>query len=370
MTNRDVDARAGVASGVNDNAPADAVVIYGVTGYTGQLVLAECLREGVRPVIAGRDAEALRAIAAPHGLTVRVASLDDAPALDAVLAGAVVVIHCAGPFAHTARAMADACLRGGVHYLDITGEIAVFEALAARDAEARAAGVMLMPGAGFDVVPSDCLAAHLKHRLPTATSLSLAFHGGTGLSRGTATTMAENAGSPGAVRRGGRIVAVPPAWRTRAIDFGDTVRTAVTIPWGDVSTAYYSTGIPDIEVFAAMPSATIRSLKLSRWLAPLLRTGWMRRRMVEAIRRRPPGPSDAARARARARLWGEARDGAGGVAVSLLETPDGYTLTAQAAVRAARAVVAGGATPGFQTPSRAFGADFILQVPSCVRTDR
>ncbi len=351
-------------------AGADPVILlYGATGYTGQLVLEECLASGVRPVIAGRNAEALQALAAPHALEWRVASLDDAMALDAALAGADVVIHCAGPFSRTSRPMADACLRNHVHYLDITGEIGVFEALARRDAEAKAAGVMLLPGVGFDVVPSDCLAAHLKRRLPAATSLQLAFYGGAGLSRGTATTMAENAGGPGAVRRGGRIIPVPPAWRTRVIDFGDRQRLTVTIPWGDVSTAFYSTGIPDIEVYTAMSAGTLRSLRLSRYLGPLLRTKWMRGRLVAAIKRRPPGPDAQARARSSAHLWGEVRDAAGTCVVSRLEAPDGYTLTAKTAVLAARAVTDGGAVPGFQTPSRAFGVDFILRVPGCTWMD-
>lgn len=345
------------------------VIIYGATGYTGQLVVDECLSQGMRPILAGRDAAGVRELAQRHALEWRAASLDDAASLDRALVGATVVIHCAGPFARTSRPMADACLRNRVHYLDITGEIAVFEALAARDAESRAAGVMLLPGVGFDVVPTDCLAAHLKRRLPSATALALAFHGGSGLSRGTATTMAENAGGPGAVRRGGRIVPVPPAWRTRRIDFGDRVRLAGTIPWGDVSTAFHSTGIPDIEVYVAMPPSTVRTLRLSRWIAPLLRTAWVRGRLVAAIRRRPPGPSPDERARATATVWGEVRDDAGTTVVSRLRTPDGYTLTARTAALAARRVLDGGAVPGFQTPSRVFGADFILQVPGCTRTD-
>ncbi len=344
-------------------------MIYGATGYTGQLVVDECLALGMRPVLSARDVDGVRALAQRHGLEWRATSLDDAAGLDRALAGVTVVIHCAGPFARTSRAMADACLRNRVHYLDITGEIAVFEALAARDGEARAAGVMLLPGVGFDVVPTDCLAAHLKRRLPSATSLALAFHGGSGLSRGTATTMAENAGGPGAVRRGGRIVPVPPGWRTRRIDFGDRVRLAATIPWGDVSTAFHSTGIPDIEVYVAMPPSTVRSLRFSRWIAPLLRTAWVRRRLVAAIRRRAPGPTPDERARASAALWGEARDASGTTVVSRLRTPDGYTLTAKTAALAARRVEAGGAITGFQTPSRAFGADFILEVPGCTRTD-
>jgi short subunit dehydrogenase-like uncharacterized protein len=345
------------------------ILVYGATGYTGQLVVDECLAQGVRPVIAGRDANAVRTLAERHGLEWRAAALDDVRALDQVLTGATVVIHCAGPFSKTSRPMADACLRRGVHYLDITGEIAVFEALAARDADARTAGVMLLPGVGFDVVPSDCLAAHLKRRLPSATSLTLAFYGGSGLSRGTATTMAENAGSPGAVRRDGRILPVPPGWRTRVVDFGEKSRLTVTIPWGDVSTAYYSTGIPNIEVFTAVPSSVVRSLRLSRYLAPILRTKWMRARLVAAIRRRPPGPSAEARAQSSAFLFGEVRDDSGKSAVSRLRTLDGYTLTAKTAVRAAQAAVGGKAIPGFQTPSRVFGADFILAIPGCSRSD-
>ena len=345
------------------------VVLYGATGYTGRLVLEECVALGVLPVLAGRDGEALKALATQHQLEYRVAALDDREALDRLLRDATVVLHCAGPFFRTARAMSDACLRNRVHYLDITGEIAVFELLAARDAEARAAGVMLLPGVGFDVVPSDCLAAHLKRRLPTATSLTLAFHGGGGLSRGTATTMAENAGGPGAVRRGGRIVPVPPAWKTRRVDFGDLVYDTVTIPWGDVSTAFHSTGIPDVEVYVALSRSAIQSLRLSRLIAPLLRTDFVRRRLVAAIARRPPGPTAARRARSQAALWGEARDASGRSVESRLRTPDGYTLTAQSAARIARRVLDGTVRAGFQTPSRLLGADFVLELPGCIRTD-
>lgn len=345
------------------------LLLYGVTGYTGQLVLAEALACGLRPRLSGRTADAVRAIAEPHGLEWCAAALEDAAAVDRALEGITVVIHCAGPFSRTSRAMVDACLRRRVHYLDITGEIAVFEAVAARDAQAREAGVMLMPGAGFDVVPSDCLAAHLKRRLPGATMLNLAFHGGTGLSRGTATTMAENAGSPGAVRRGGKIVAVPPAYRTRVIDFGDKARLTATIPWGDVSTAFYSTGIPDIAVYTAMPASSVRALKFSRYIAPILRLAFVRRRLVASIQKRPAGPSSTQRERAVARLWGEAIDAQGRVVTSRLQTPDGYTLTAKTSVLAARRILDGQAKAGFQTPSRAFGADFILEVPGCTRTD-
>ena len=250
------------------------LLIYGSTGYTGRLIVAEALARGLRPTLAGRSADAVRAQAQSLGLEWRAARIDDPAGLGAALSGAAVVLHCAGPFAHTWRAMSDACLRSGAHYLDITGEIAVFEGLASRDAEARAAGIMLLPGVGFDVVPSDCLAAHLARRLPSAVRLTLAFRSLGGTSRGTRMTMIEKLGSPGAIRRNGKIVPVPQAWRTRRIDFGDgKLRDATTIPWGDVSTAFHSTGIPNIEVYVSMRPALRRAAIVSRWLGPVLRSG-------------------------------------------------------------------------------------------------
>jgi short subunit dehydrogenase-like uncharacterized protein len=224
-------------------------LIYGANGYTGELIAREAVRRGQRPVVAGRNGEAVRGLASELGLEHRVFSLDDPRAVDERLKGMTAVLHCAGPFVHTFRPIADACLRAKANYLDVTGEVDVFERLAARDAEARAAGVMLLPGVGFDVVPTDCLAAHLKRRLPSATRLLLAFHSVGGLSRGTATTMIENLHRGGLIRRNGVLTPVPAAWRTRKVDFGRGPRTVVSIPWGDVSTAYRSTGIPNIEVY-------------------------------------------------------------------------------------------------------------------------
>ncbi len=346
------------------------LLIYGAYGYTGELIVREAIAAGLHPVLSGRDPAALAALAAPLGLEWRAAPLENAAALDAAMTGMRAVLHCAGPFIHTSLPMADACFRTGVHYLDITGEIAVFEALVARSGAARDASVTLLPGVGFDVVPSDCLAAHLARRLPGATQLALAFRTIGGVSRGTATTMAEGAGMGGAVRRGGRIVSVPPGWRTRDVDFGDGRMTlAVTIPWGDVSTAYHSTGIPDIAVYMAMTPSMHRALRLSRWIGPLLRARPVRRRLVARARARAPGPDEARRERGECRLWGEVRDASGATATARLVTPEGYTLTARTAVAAARRVLAGGIATGYLTPSQAFGADFTLEQHNVMRED-
>ena len=340
-----------------------SLLIYGANGYTGRLIVAEAVARGLRPIVSGRSAEAVRAVAAAHGLQARPAALDDPRAMDAALAGVTVVLHCAGPFHRTVEAMTEACLRNGASYLDITGEIAVFERVARLDARAKARGVTLLPGVGFDVVPTDCVAAYLHARLPTATELTLAFSGGTGPSHGTALTVVDGLGLPGAIRRDGRIVPVPPAWRTRTVAFFDKARLCVSIPWGDVSTAYHSTGIPNIVTYMASSAAGVRAMRWSRVLAPLLRTEFVRGIARTRVLKAPAGPSVDALHRTRSQVWGEARDAEGRTVRARLEAPTGYLLTAQAAVRAAERVLAGGVPTGFLTPSRAFGADFILALP-------
>jgi short subunit dehydrogenase-like uncharacterized protein len=346
----------------------DRLLIYGASGYTGELVARHSVARGLVPILAGRSSS-IKALATELALEARVFPLDDPASLDRGLDGIKLVAHCAGPFSRTSKPMADACLRTRTHYLDITGEAGVFEALAARDAEAKAAGVMLLPGAGFDVVPSDCLAAHLKRRLPTATRLTLAFQSTGGLSRGTATTMIENLHRGGLVRRGGVLTPVPPAYKTRFVDFGRGPRKAMTIPWGDVSTAFHSTGIPNIEVYVGVPASTILWLKLLRPFLSLAATGPVQAFLKRRVRAGAPGPSASARARGKCLLWGEVEDDGGRKATARCQTPEGYTLTAMTAVAIAERALAGDAPAGFMTPSKAYGPDFVLGVEGVTRED-
>ena len=187
-------------------ARTGTILLYGATGYTGKLIAREARAKGASVVLAGRNPDKLKAVATPLDLPWRAFDLADRARLDAALKDVAVVLSAAGPFSATARPMADACLRRGAHYLDITGEIDVFERLAARDAEAKRAGVTLLPGVGFDVVPSDCLAAHLKRRLPDATDLTIYLSAGLNISRGTAKTMIEGIADGARARRNGRLV--------------------------------------------------------------------------------------------------------------------------------------------------------------------
>lgn len=346
-----------------DRTRQTPLLIYGAYGYTGQLIMEECLARGWRPVLAGRDASRLAAVAEPHTLPHVAFALGDRAALDATLQRVTAVLHCAGPFIHTAQRMLEACLRTGTHYLDITGEIQVFEALAAQSELAREAGIMVLPGVGFDVVPTDCLARWLTQLQPGATHLELAFEGLGGVSQGTAHTAVEQAGEGGMVRRNGYLQRVPPAHQTRQVDFGDGPVAVASIPWGDVATAYYSTGVPDITTYARLPRQTIRAMKGLRLAAPLARQRPVKRLLHWWVDRQPAGPDAATRSGGRTRVWGCATAEDGTFAEGLLYGPEGYAFTAAAATEAAGRTLDGAVSPGFQTPATAFGADLVLSIP-------
>lgn len=344
-------------------------LVYGAYGYTGDLVARRATKKGLKPILAGRSREPLERLATELGLPSRAFGLDDAASLDAGLADVEVVIHCAGPFSRTSAPMVDACLRTKTHYLDITGEIDVFEACAARDAEAAKKGVMLMPGTGFDVVPSDCLALHLAKRLPSATHLRLAFTSvGGGSSHGTALTAVEGLDKPNLVRRNGVITPVRIGQMTASVDFGRGARPALGIPWGDVSTAGHSTHIPNIEVYMGLPRAAVIGAKVAGLLGGVLASGPIQRALKRRIDAGPAGPSEAQREAAISLLVGEVRDGSTTVSARL-ETLEGYTLTSLASLAIAERVLAGTFEPGYRTPASVFGPDFILGLPGTKRTD-
>lgn len=344
------------------NAMADPILIYGAYGYTGELVAREASARGLRPILGGRRDGPLGAIARTLGLEHRTFELDHPAAVDRGLAGVKVVLHCAGPFVHTARPMAEGCLRAHAHYLDITGEIPVFAALEALGARAREGGVMLLPGAGYDVVPTDCLAAHLAARLPGATALRLGVAGLARPSGGTTRTALEQLSHGWTPPRG-----VP---RTRLIDFGRGPTPCAIVPWGDVFTAPRTTGIPDVAVYMpARGSTRLAASPLFSLLAPVLRIPALRDLAVRAATGGLRGPTDDERARGRSAQWGEVTAPGGRRAEARQETVEPYRFTALAAVAIARRVLAGEARPGFATPAGAFGPDLVMQIEGTTRTD-
>lgn len=331
-------------------------LVYGANGYTGTLVARLAAARGERPILAGRSAVKVGPLASELGLELRAFGLDDPDAIRHGLDGVTAVAHCAGPFSATAGPMARACVNAGVHYLDITGEIDVFEEIHGLHDRARAAGSVLLPGAGFDVVPTDCLAALLAGALPGADRLDLAFLAAGGPSPGTAKTAVRGLGQGGRARIDGVITAVPFGWRTIRAGFPSGERTVVSVPWGDVSTAYYSTGIGTITTYTIVPPGFLRASQLG--LSQIMRLG-PALRLAQALAGRTTGPDDRRRARSRSEAWGRASAG-DRTAQATLTMPNGYALTADSVVRAITRI--GSAAPGFHTPSTAFGPRYVAEL--------
>ncbi|PSP37838.1 saccharopine dehydrogenase [Halobacteriales archaeon QH_2_66_30] len=290
------------------------LLLYGAYGYTGELIAREAVDRDLDVIVAGRNGTKTRGVGIQLGTESRVF-----PAAEAGdnLDGVDTVLNCAGPFVETYEPFVEACLESGTHYLDITGEFPVFDALAERDREAEKAGVCLLPGAGFDVVPTDCTAGHLHDRLQGATHLRLGFEG---------------------------------------------PKHAVRIPWGDVSTAYYTTGIENVEVYTAMPELAARAMEVSQPVSTLLSVEPVKRGLQALGRQLAAGPSETERERGRTYVWGEATDGERTV-TSRLVTPETYALTVDAATTAAgRLENADADLTGYHTPATAFDPEFVLEL--------
>lgn len=338
-------------------------MIYGANGFTGELISRAAVRQGLEPILAGRNETEIGALAAELGLKSAIFSLEDSSSAITALESCQLVLHCAGPFSKTSQPMIDACLESGTHYLDITGEISVFRDAHERADQARRSDIVLMPGVGFDIVPSDCLAATLVQALPAATQMVLALDMGGGPSPGTAKTGIEGMGNGGRIRRDGEMIEVPLAWKTRKIPFAHKERLAVTIPWGDVYTAYVSTGVPDIEVYMAMPPAMISNMRYMRWLQPALGLEVVQKFLKMMIDRRVKGPGREIREKSRSELWGEVSSADGRSVSATMTTPNGYDLTVTASLGIVRHLLANDEEGGYYTPSLLMGADYASTLP-------
>ena len=345
------------------------LLLYGATGYTGRLVLDAARLRGLQPILGGRNAAALAALAEQTGCEYRAASLSDPQALASALAGVRVVLLAAGPFTRTARPMVDACLALGIHYLDVTGECTVLESLLERSEAARRRGCTIMPGCGFDIVASDCLARHVANQAPDATRLALGISGLDTRSRGSLRTIAEAAGLPVRRRRNGVIVTVPPGTLRRRFDYGRGAGWSSAVSWGDVATAYFTTGIPDTDVFFEETPAFPWVLAASRTFGPILQTPLAQAWLKTWADLAPEGPTPIQRAAHSCVIVAEASAPSGRTIVSRMHTPEAYSLSARTAAAIAERALAGDVESGFQTPGRVYGADFVLQFDGVSRED-
>ncbi|HEY0679827.1 MAG TPA: saccharopine dehydrogenase NADP-binding domain-containing protein [Chitinophagaceae bacterium] len=345
-------------------------LLYGANGYTGELIARFASQYGLSPVLAGRRKEVIEPIAHKLGFPYKIFDLNDSAALENTLADFKLVLNAAGPFQHTAKQMVEACLKTRTHYIDINGDIAVFEMLKKYDEAAKTHGIMILPGAGFDVVPTDCLALFLKNKLKDAVHLKLAFATlGGAISHGTATTMVSKLGEGGAVRSNGKIVKAALGNKGMWLDFGEKRLFVMSIPWGDISTAHFTTGIPNIEVYVGIKPSVYRALKLQPAFNWLLRTTFVRSFIKKKIDRRAPGPTDEQRTNAKALIWGQVTDNKGEKISARMSCPDGYTLTMLASLVISKKILDGNYKAGYQTPASAYGEDLILEIPGVKREE-
>jgi short subunit dehydrogenase-like uncharacterized protein len=338
-------------------------LIYGANGYTGELIARAAKARGLTPILAGRNAEKLAALSRELDLEHRVFGLDSPAEISSHLGGVGLVLHCAGPFSATAAPMIAACIQAKAHYLDITGEIGVFEHAQSQNVAAREAGVVVCPGVGFDVIPTDCVAATLKNALPDATHLALGFDSRSGFSPGTAKTSVEGLAQGGKVRKNGKIVSVPLAFTTRRIDFGDGEKLAMTIPWGDVSTAYHSTGIPNIEVFIPGTPGFVANAKRANHIRWLLALAPVQRFLKNRIGKSVKGPDSATRDKLPTFVWGEVSNARGEKKTARIKTANGYSLTVTGALAVTEYLLGNKPAGGAYTPSKLLGPELVTRLP-------
>lgn len=338
-------------------------MIYGANGYTGELIARRAVSRGQKPVLAGRSEEKIRELAKELKLEYRIFDLQDQDEIRKNLQSFRLVLHCAGPFVVTSTPMARACIASKVHYLDITGEIPVYESLYALDSEAKKAGVLLLPGVGFDIVPTDCLASSLHKSLRSADRLELAFLGLTEVSPGTMKSALAQLPYGSMVRRGGNLVNVPHLSTDRILVVSGKTYQVYGIPWGDVFTAYISTGIPNIDVYTDIPDSQVKALRYMKPILSLLKFPLVLRGLQALVGKFVTGPGENVRNSTKTLVWGEVKNSSGKKTAKILECKEGYEFTVESSLAAVSKVLSGKGGNGFRTPSLAFGSDFVLEIP-------
>jgi short subunit dehydrogenase-like uncharacterized protein len=337
-------------------------MIYGANGYSAQLAAEKAVTQGLTPILAGRNKAVIQAIADRLGLEARIFDLSDIQAVAKQVADVKVVSHCAGPFSATAKAMMQACIEAGTHYTDITGEISVFEMAQEMNEQAARADIVLCPGVGFDVIPTDCMANYLQQAMPDATELNLAFSGNMSMSPGTAKTTVEGLSEGMKVRRDGKLVSVGRGYRMRDIDYGDGAKLSSVIPWGDISTSYWQTKIPNISVYTPHSGG-----KLGVYLFPviktLLKSNFIQNFAKKKIEEKVTGPDLSQRESGMTHVWGEVKNPSGKTIAARITVPNGYTVTMDGILMTAKYLMGYNGDGGCYTPSQIMGSELAEQLP-------
>jgi len=345
-------------------------LLYGANGYLGAQIAHLAVQHGLKPLLAGRNKTALTALGEALNLNVTVVPLDNPYRLEQSLKQTTFVFNCAGPFQSTAQPLVTACLNTQTHYLDITGELSVFETLLRYDTAAKNNKVMLLPGAGFDVAATDCLALYLSTKIGQPTHLTSAFEsqGPATLPPGTQRTAIELLNYGDRIRYQGQLLEPQRRFKQKTIDLGSGPKPCLRITWGDAVTAFHSTQIPTIENYLSLPVRQQQLVRLSHYASPLFQFAPIRQLAKKLLVTPPPTLEDCQKTQTT--VWGEVKNQQGEHFRAQLKGPEAGSLwTADIAIQIIKKVLAGNIESGFQTPATAYGADFIIENPAVRRTD-
>lgn len=341
----------------NTKSKTSTWMIYGATGYSGRLIVAEAVQRGLKPLLAGRNASALSALAKKHhNLEFRCFDLSNIEKVTNHLQNVGTLLNCAGPFSSTCKPLLQACINSQTDYLDITGEIGVFERIMSLGEKFQQAGIRVIPGVGFDVIPTDCLAAKLAQKEPQADLLELFLRFQGPISPGTLTTMLEGFYIGSVYRRNGQLT-LNDHFIHKDIQLGQEKFKAVLIPWGDVSTAYHTTGIPNIKVYLLTDAKKLKLIQWANRLKSSLKNPFCQLLIKKLIQSFYKGPNTQQRDLLKFTIFGQVT-GQSQQRMGLI-TPNGYQLTAQLAVDSYLRLLDSQLPPGSYTPVKAFGSDLL-----------
>lgn len=343
-------------------------LLYGCTGYSGKLIAQECRRQGLEPVLAGRSHDKVKTIAEQSGCQYRVFDLEQPELVKESIKDCFLVFNAAGPFTQTCMPLLKACLQQGVHNLSLVGEIPLLESLYGYDSQAKKAGITLAVGLGYDVIPTDCLANVLKQELPDASHLSITMQGASDMSPGSTKEMIEQLGEqPFWQRKNGQLIQGKS--QTRAIDIGLGETFTMSIAWGDIASAYHSTAIPNIEVYAALSRGEWLVMQMISAFKPVIRIKRIQGYINRLIDRFVAGPDTETLEQTPVYFLAEARNAQGKTVRAKLKTASGYKLTYLGAVYAIKHVLENPVRTGYQTPAQLMGSRSIEKLPGSSRIE-
>jgi short subunit dehydrogenase-like uncharacterized protein len=336
------------------------LMVYGANGYSAQLIIEELISKNIKPVLAGRNASRIIPLADKFKCEYRIFDLDNDELIEKYLEDVHTLINCAGPFRKTAKDLMEACLQSKTNYLDITGEIPVFHLAFSLAAKAKERGVTFLPGVGFDIIPTDCVAKKLSEQMKDASELKLGFLNiGGGISRGTLLTTLEFLGGNGFIRKNSNVVESKIGAHTINFTKNNFSFYGISIPWGDVYTSYYSTGIPNVEIYLGLSRIVFILRNILLLAVKIFKTDFVKRIASNYVSKNLSGPPKNKRDSTETYVWGKVKNERGEMIETAYRFMEGYNLTAKGAAEAAERVLKNSVPPGTFTPSLAFGSDFM-----------